>query len=208
MRVQKTLSAVVFLLVVAPLTAGPPVGSVADGPPIDKLIDEYIAARKAAEDAVKAAAAKKTEVLDARTALDKRMNEAGLSGPGPVVPPTPIPPADPLARKLWDAYRAEPLATKAEALADLVELMKQAQALADDQTITTVVALAGKVSAAAKTLVKDKTTGLNRLPAVAAIINTELSAAFASDGPLTTEARTIAKAVFSRLQTALTEAGK
>ena len=206
MRVSKTLPAVVCLLVVAPWALGGPPADAADGQPIDALIDAVVTKRKAAEEATKAAKAAEAELKAAVEALNKRLADLGLAGPvtppGPVNPPVPIPPADPLTRKLWDAYRSDAGATKADDLATLVELMRQAQTLADDPALATVGALAGKVAAAATILAKDRLVG------VRSVLKAELATAFPDDGPLTPMVRSGAKALFAKLQVALTEAGK
>lgn len=190
-------------LVAAPAAARDSPAIMADGQPIDNLIETVVAKRKAAVDAAKAQATAEAELKAAVEALNKRLTELGLNGP--VVPPGPViptPPVDPLAARLWAAYRADASATKAAALADMVELMRQAQAMSDDATITTVGALAGKVASVAASMNKDQIAG------VRAILKVELATAFPSDGPLALETRAAARAVFLKLQTALTEAGK
>lgn len=205
MRLPKTLPTLVLLLMV-PAFARSQAG---DSAPIDALIQTVIEKRKGLEDAKKAAATAEAELKKAVEDLNKRLADLGLNGP--VVPPGPgpgpgpgpvVPPTDPLAAKLWAAYRADTSATKAEALKDFVELFRQAQTLADDPTLTTVGGLAGKVAAAAATLAKDQ------LPGVRAVLKVELATAFPDDGPLTATVRAGAKATFLKLQTALTEAGK
>ncbi len=208
MRLSKTLPALAALLVVlsSASAVGPPFGATADGQPIDTLIDTVVSKRKAVDEASKAARAAEVELKAAVEALNKRLGELGLvspvipPGPGPVIPPAP--PTDPLTAKLWAAYRADSGLTKADDLATLVELMKQAATLADDATLTTVGQLAGKVAAAASLLAKDRLVG------VRAVLKVELAAAFPEDGPLSPTVRAAAKSVFVKLQAALTEAGK
>jgi hypothetical protein len=203
MRVSKTLSAVVLVSLVASATTARAVDPVADGQPIDSLIATVLAKRKAVADAQRtveqartAQATAEAELKSAVDALNKQIADLGLGVP------TPTPPADPLTAKLQAAYRADPAATKADDLLTLAELMKAAGSLADDSALTTVGQLASKVAAAAGTLAKD------RLAGVRAILKIELAAAFPEDKPLTADVRAAAKATFSRLQTALTEAGK
>jgi hypothetical protein len=190
-------------------SAGQPADArVVDGQPIDTLIETVVSKRKAAADATKAAALAEVELKNAVEALNKRLTELGLNGPvvppgpGPVIPPGPVVPTDPLAAKLWAAYRADAGVTKAEDLATLVELMKQAGALTDDPAVTTVGQLAGRVALAAGILAKE------RLAGVRAVLKVELAAAFPTDGVLDPTTRAAAKAVFVKLQGALTEAGK
>lgn len=211
MRYSKTLAGILAVLSLGvPVSAADPA---ADGQPIDVMIETVIAKRKAAEDATKAAKSAEAELKAAVEALNKRLTDLGLAGPvvppvippGPVIPPAPVvptPPADPLAAKLWVAYRADAGPDKALYMAKLIELMQQAQALSDDPTIATVGTLAGKVESASKTLVK------GQLPTVRAALVPELAAAFPEDGPLTATVRAGAKAAFARFQTALTEASK
>lgn len=199
MRYTKAMSAMVLLSLVATSARA------SDPSAIDKLIDQLVTQRSAVAAAVKAEAATLAELKDAVTALQKRLADLGLNappGPGPVNPPVPFPPVDPLTGRLKVAYLADGGPTKAATLADLVELMKQAGTLADDPAITTVGQLAGKVATAAGVLAKDQ------LLAVRAILKAELAAAFPADGPLSPDTRNTAKAVFLKLQTALTEAGK
>lgn len=195
---SKTLSAVVVGLVV--LSSAP-----ADGPDVGAAIDKVVAARTAEAAAKSLTAKAEAEFRELWVTLQKRVDDLKLTGPvvPPVIPPV-IPPADPLTVRLKAAYLADTgdPAKRPAALADLVELMHQAQALTDDPAVTTVAGLAGKVSTAAKTLAKDQLIG------VWAILKAELAAAFPADAALTVDSRAAAKVLFTRLENSLKEAGK
>lgn len=172
----------------------------ADPVPIDSLIDNVVAKRADLQRAQKAEAQAVADLKSAYADLTKKINDLGLNGPTPG--PTPVVPVDPLTLKLWTAYRADPAPDKADTLKDLAELMKQAQTLAKDPSLTTVGALAGKVAGAASVLAKDK------LVAVRTVLKAELANNFPSDGPMTPEVRLAAEVFFGKLQNALVEAGK
>lgn len=190
---SKTLPLAAFLLAFGPVPA-----FAEDPVDIDKLIAEYVTARDVAASAVKTAAAKKSILAEAAAVLNKRLADLGVTGP---VPPPP-PPTDPLVVKFHAAYLAETGADKVEATKDLIELCKQVAAMAADPGLVTVGKLAEKASTTGKTLMK------GRVPGVYAVFKTEVSTAFPTDGPLTPELRTAAADLFTKLQSALTEATK
>src|SRR5262245_44110677 len=118
-------SAVVLLLLACPVAAADP----------DALVADVVAKRKAEADAKKARL-EAEDVLKAYYAdLTRKLQDLSLVGPGPVNPPTPT---DPLVAKLKAAYQADTSAGKADALADLIELMRQAHELAGDPAVAKV----------------------------------------------------------------------
>jgi hypothetical protein len=119
--------------------------------------------------------------------------------PGPPPTPPPGPPADPLRRRLADAYAADPDPGKGEARKDLAELYRQAAAVAADPAVRTAGELNARVRKAAESLAAGK------LPGVKRIAGEELARALPADAgeDLTPTHRKAAADLFGRLAAAL-----
>lgn len=119
--------------------------------------------------------------------------------PKPPAPPAPPVPTDPLTLKLQAAFTADAgtAAAKAEALADLVELYRQAGDLARDPAVTTTGQLVGRIRAAAAALVIDGLKGVRDGVAQ------ELAAALPADQEMTADVRAKAGETFKRIHAAL-----
>lgn len=122
----------------------------------------------------------------------------------PPVPPTPPKPDDPLTQRIRTAYQSDAgdPATKADALALLAELHRQASTLARDPAILTAAELARRVGSAASALAADA------IPHVRAICTAEVLAVMPADrsAPLTPEARTALADTMTRLAAGLSAA--
>jgi hypothetical protein len=120
--------------------------------------------------------------------------------PGPDKPDPPKPaPTDPLVARLQAAYTAEPgtPADKADALANKVELYRQAAKLAADPAVATTGELVTRVRQASDAL------GTDRLPGVRKVVRAELQAAMPTDVPLDAATRKLAADTFDRIKAAL-----
>lgn len=121
--------------------------------------------------------------------------------PAPPVPPAPPTPPDPLKAKLAAAFAAAAgtAEQKREWAKDLAALYRAAAKLSIDPTITTASMLKSKLSVAAETLIGDMA-----LVEVRKAVAGELAAVLpATDGELTSDQRTAAASLFSRLSTIL-----
>jgi hypothetical protein len=122
-----------------------------------------------------------------------------MPGPDNPKPPDPPKPTDPLVARLQAAYTLEPgtPADKADALANKVELYKQAVKLAADPAVTTTGELVTRVRQASDALDTD------RLPGVRKVVRIELQAAMPTDVPLDAATRKLAADTFTRIKAAL-----
>ena len=118
--------------------------------------------------------------------------------PAPPQPPGPKPDAD-LTTKFKAAFAldAGQLDKKLGTLADLVELYRQAQAIARDPDLETIGMVVGKVRAAGRALAADS------LKPVRDVISQELQAAFPTDEILNDEGRGKLVAAFAKINAAL-----
>lgn len=118
--------------------------------------------------------------------------------PKPPTPPPPLP-VDPLVQRLQLLYDADTrdAAKKSADRLDLIELYKQAAAVAMKFDVTTTGDLVKQVQAAAKAL------GIDGLTDVRKAIAAELQAAFPTDELLTSESRAKAATIFGKIKAAL-----
>ncbi len=181
----------------------------ADPVPVDKAVEGVAAARKE-----KAAAAAKEEAAfkvlrEALAALNAKLKEIGVDplAPTPPEPAPPPKPVDPLVVTLRAAYAADvnpaDPAKKREALADLIEVYRQAGPLAMSADLATVSAVIGKVKAAAGLLGLTPTD----LVATRKLIAAELLTTFPADAALDADGRARLAAAFGRIHGALSGVG-
>lgn len=174
---------------------------VLEPPSVDAAIDTYAKAAVAQKAAEKATANARIELDKALEAQRARLKELGYEV-GPVVPPKPPIPNDPLLADVKAAYTADTAIDKAETLLKLIEVMRRAQIIADGGELNTINDLAGTVGAASKMLVGDKLAG------VRAVYKKQILEAFPFDERLTPEIRQKAKDLFKRFENVLTEVSK
>lgn len=196
MRVQKTLSALAVVSLVASASAQEP----APASP-HTTIAQLKTALKQRDDAAKLVAELTSQFKEQMKSLNKAFDE--LSGtPTPIVPVN-----DPLKAKIAAAFAAD-AGTSAAKKADAVTLSGIYSAavdlkLADDQSFATVGALVTRVRSIGTGLAAD------RLPGVRKAIGEELTAVLKSpETPLTKELREAAAAAFARIEAALDEVSK
>lgn len=191
MRRPAAALAVLLILPAALPAADPP-------PTIDQLVKQLADLRSQKAELEKRERAALADLRERLKVLNDLLKDLDV---GPVVPPNPPKPADPLAAALRAAYAADAGPEKAQQLADLAELYRQAAELAADPACLTAAELVERVRAAAKVLKIDGLAQVRRLVAA------EVAAVFPEDAALTAESRAAARALFLRVHAALRGAG-
>lgn len=187
------------------LTAAAPVAAApaADPPTIDQLVKRVAELRQQKAELAKQEQAALADLRERLKALNDLLKDLDVGPVVPPSPPNPKPPADPLAVALKAAYLADTGAAKANQLADLAELYRQAADLAGQESVATATQLMERIRAASVVLKIDGLLPCRKLIAAECVrvLGTD------PDARLDAATRVAAKTLFLRIHEALKGAG-